>query len=134
MDYLLLKEQVDIHFLSYERLLEDFKATLGPLSTYLDLPLTPDETEQVAGRVAFSTLRNKDPGHVRKGKRFQWVDALAPQQAALAYETARPLLTLLGYPEKPDDKLPADVNVMALAPLQAAAHALRHPALERQRR
>ncbi len=130
-DYLLLKGKADIHFLAYERLLEDFDATLAKLGSYLNLPLNRDEINEIAQRVDFRRLQAKDPGHVRKGKRFQWVNAFTEDKKERIVDKAGPLLKLLGYPEEPDEKLPEDANQFDFAAVKEVEQELKSPGVSK---
>jgi aryl sulfotransferase len=112
LDYLLLKEVVDIHFVSYEHLLTDFGRTSGNLADYLGLGLSKNQLKDLRKSVSFKTMKKKDPGHVSKGKRMQWKDVLDRDQQELVAEFAGDLLLMLGYPV--EDSVPRQRNLKTL--------------------
>ncbi len=97
-NYLLHQEQLDIHFVFYERLLFDFENELKALLSYLGLSLTSGEQQEIASAVSFSSMKANSPGHVQKGKFGKWSGKLSEPQKEIAVATAGPLLKMLHYP------------------------------------
>ena len=113
-DYLLLKERFDIHFVAYENLLDDFSLTVRQLSQYIGISLRSGNIRKIEEEVSFNNMKKKDPGHVKKGKRFQWTEILKPQQQEMAWEMAGELMKLLGYPREPEtNELPVNANLLS---------------------
>jgi aryl sulfotransferase len=135
LDYLLLKEIVDIHFVSYENLLTDFDKTVGSLADYLGLGLSKYQLKDLRNSVSFKTMKKKDPGHVRKGKHLQWKDVLDRDQQVLVTEFAGDLLLLLGYPvdgsatpQKKDLKI-SDIPELDIAKIEEVAEKLKYASM-----
>lgn len=108
--YLRRRSQFNIHVVFYERLLECFTEEVNALSRYLELDLDEATIEQIREEVAFESMVQKAPGHVRVGKRCRWVDELSSAQKRKARFIAGPMLRALGYSQheaKCDAELPA---------------------------
>lgn len=106
-NYLLHKEELNIHFVFYESLLKDFASEFDSLLTYLELPLAAADKKDIATAVNFSNLKDKSPKHLNKGKSNKWVDALDEDKKKLAEEVAGNLLEYLNYPlDEEENKLP----------------------------
>ena len=88
-DYLLLKDDFPIHFIAFENLLDKFEPTMENLCEFLNLNLSQPEMEKLKEQVSFRNMKKKDPGHVKKGKRMQWVDVLDASQKELVAEYGR---------------------------------------------
>lgn len=112
VDYLLLKDRLDIHFIAYENLLENFSETVMRLSSYIGIELNTDNINQIEEEVNFKSMKKKDPGHVKKGKRFQWKEVLDNRQQKMVQDMAGELLALLNYPAEPADELPVNINLV----------------------
>lgn len=96
-NYLLHHKQLDLHFIFYERLLKDFQKELDDLLDYLQLSLTASEKTEIEETVSFSSMKEKSPRHLQKGKRRKWVDQLSEEQHQKAVEKAGFLMNLFGY-------------------------------------
>lgn len=97
-NYLLHKEELDIHFVFYERLLHDFSNELGFLLSYLDISLSQKEQQKIAEAVTFSSMKSKSPKHLNKGKYGKWAQQLDEHQKELAIEKAGDIMQWLNYP------------------------------------
>lgn len=97
-NYLCRKEELDINFVFYERLLLDFENEFQNLLKYLNVELTLEERAGIEAAVSFSKMKTKSPGHLHKGKYGKWVDRLNFAEKELAVEKAGFLLDLLNYP------------------------------------
>lgn len=97
-NYILQKEQLDLHFVFYERLLHDFENELKALLRYLDLDLSLKDQQEIKNAVSFSNMKNKSPKHLDKGKYGKWAEQLNENQKLIAVEKAGYLLQLLNYP------------------------------------
>ncbi len=108
-NYLLQKEDLDIYFIFYERLLNDFEAEFRGLLNYLELPLTETDQKEIARAVTFSSMKDRSPGHLQKGKYGKWVRQLSEDQKAMAVERSGTLLSILNYPLRQEEagRLPA---------------------------
>lgn len=96
-NYLLRKEDLDIHFIFYERLLCDFEAEFQTLLDYLELPLSRSQQKEIAQNVSFSNMKNTSPGHLQQGKYGKWIRQLSEDQKKLAVEKTGSLLGTLNY-------------------------------------
>jgi aryl sulfotransferase len=97
-NYLLHHQELNLHFVFYERLLKDFQFELDELLTYLNVSLNSSEKAQVARAVSFSNMKEESPGHLQKGKSRKWVDQLSQEQQKKAAETAGFLMDIFNYP------------------------------------
>lgn len=97
-NYLLHKEELDIHFVFYERLLHDFENEFQSLIAYLETPLSREEQREIANAVIFSSMKNQSPKHLNKGKSGKWVDQLDQKQKDVAVRKAGKLMNWLDYP------------------------------------
>ena len=108
-NYMLHKEELDVHFVFYERLLEDFPAEFRSLLKYLEVELRENEQREIEEAVHFSSLKDKSPKHLNKGKYGKWLDQLDEARQETAIERAGSLMQWLNYPLKADeqqDRLP----------------------------
>ena len=107
-NYLLHKKELDVHFVFYERLLEDFSPEFELLLNYLEIDLSAEEKGQIEKTVSFSSMKADSPGHLQKGRSRKWVDQLTVAQQQKAIDIAGPLMGILNYPLVPEQKvLPA---------------------------
>jgi aryl sulfotransferase len=103
-NYLLKKEELNIHFVFYERLLQDFDDELDSLLNYLGISLTENERKEIARAVTFDSMKEKSPGHLHKGKYRKWEKNLSEAEKHLAIDRAGALLNWLNYPQTANDK------------------------------
>jgi aryl sulfotransferase len=109
-DYLRQSAKFDIHFVFYERLLHEFDNEFARLTDYLDVDLSERARKSIKRSVTFETMRDENPGHVKKGKAGKWYDQFDQRQKGRAVILTGPLLDLFGYPHyEPvsEDRLPA---------------------------
>ncbi len=97
-NYLLHHVELDLHFIFYERLLNDFQNELEKLLKYLDVSLSPSEKAEIEEKVSFSNMKEKSPRHLQKGKSRKWVDQLSNERKRKAVEKAGFLMELFDYP------------------------------------
>ena len=95
--YLKYQNQLNIYPIFYERLLQDFDRELANLLTYLEIELSPDAIATIKHNVAFKTMKQKSPKHLRKGSSGQWQEKLGDRQKEQVERVAAPMLDLLGY-------------------------------------
>ena len=120
-NYLLHKEELDIHFVFYERLLHDFPNELKSLLSYLGISLTQQEQQDIAEAVTFSSMKSKSPKHLNKGKYGKWAQQMDYGQKELAIEKAGDLMQSLSYPLHPsggESRLPSLPPVLPKEELQ----------------
>ncbi|GHA42898.1 hypothetical protein GCM10007103_25070 [Salinimicrobium marinum] len=103
-NYLLKKEELDIHFVFYERLLHDFDDELDAILNYLGISLSENERKEIAEAVTFDNMKEKSPGHLQKGKYRKWEKQLSEAEKQLAIDKAGGLLNWLNYPLTSNDK------------------------------
>lgn len=108
-NYLLQKEDLDLHFVFYENLLKDFGREYDSLLKYLRITLSPEERSEIATQVSFSNMKEESPRHLNKGKSMKWVEKFSSEEIQTASEKAGSLMQIFGYPLSPDDadKLPS---------------------------
>lgn len=108
-NYLLQKEDLDLHFVFYENLLMDFDREYDSLLKYLGIALSQEERSKIATEVSFSNMKEESPRHLHKGKSMKWVDEFTSEEVQTASDIAGPLMDIFGYPLSPkdSDKLPS---------------------------
>jgi len=82
--YLLQRNALDIHFVFYERLIQDFDKELEGLLRHLEIELKSEDRKEIYNAVTFESMRNKNPSHLRLGKYGQWPDILNQKQKSRA--------------------------------------------------
>lgn len=97
-DHLRYSREHDIHIAFYEGFLLDFQQELGRLLDYLEVRLSEQEREELQQAMSFSTMKSKNPKHLKKGQSGYWMDQLTEKQAEQADIIAGPLIRFLGYP------------------------------------
>ncbi|MEX2592404.1 MAG: sulfotransferase domain-containing protein [Anditalea sp.] len=96
-DHLRLSQEFNIHIIFFENLLSDFQRELGRLLDYLELDLDPPQKEELENEVSFSTLKERNPKHLKKGTSGYWKEALSKEQIEKAAIIAEPLMQFLNY-------------------------------------
>jgi len=96
--YLKRRDDLNIHFIFYERLLYDFKSEINRLNDYLGFVLTSKQMNHLQEVVSLSSMKDKNPNHVQKGKAYGWIDILSLQQKEQIIRIAGPMLDILNYP------------------------------------
>lgn len=104
-DHLKYSQPFEIHITFYEGFLLDFQQTLAALLDYLDIDLDESQRHELEEAVSFSTLKKKNPKHLKKGESGYWMDQLTDQQLEKADIVAGPLLRFLGYPTARDQAM-----------------------------
>lgn len=92
------KDDFNIHIVFYERLLHTFDTEMAGLLDYLNIRLSNATRESIKQAVHFTTMQQKSPHHLQKGKSGQWTDALSDIQKRQILKIAGPLLEILNYP------------------------------------
>ncbi|MGD1698810.1 sulfotransferase domain-containing protein [Dapis sp. BLCC M229] len=117
--YLKHHKDLNIYFVFYERLVDNFERELDKILEYLEIQLDEKARGDIKEKVSFNNMKKDSPNHIRKGKLGQWVDILTDAQKEEVLEMATPLLKLLNYPlnsqidslpELPE-KLPENLNL-----------------------
>ena len=103
-NYLLHKEELGLHFIFYERLLEDFFSEFERLLDYLQIELIAEEKKEIEKAVSFSSMKTENPGHLQKGRSRKWIKQLSTDQQKKAVEIAGSLMQLLNYPLSPEER------------------------------
>lgn len=96
--YLKYKDKLGIHFIFYERLLNDFEQELEKLLAYLEIELTSNSKSNIQENVAFASMKKDNSHHLRKGRSRQWLDILNEKQKDTVLQMTESLLKLLNYP------------------------------------
>ncbi|GHA62081.1 sulfotransferase domain-containing protein [Pontibacter akesuensis] len=104
-DHVRLSREHNIHIAFYEGFLLDFQQELGRLLTYLGVDLPQQEREELQEAMSFSTLKKKNPKHLKKGTSGYWMDQLTEAQTEKASIVAGPLMDFLGYPSGKDQPM-----------------------------
>lgn len=106
-DHLRYARELNIHVVFYERLLQEFQEELSRLLNYLELELNDREQEEIEQAVTFSSMKQKNPGHLRKGRSGDWDTSFTEGQAKRARQIIDPLADYLHYhdgcPRLPDE-------------------------------
>lgn len=123
LDYLLLKEDFEVHFIAYEHLLNDFSNSIQELSSYLELPVDEEQIAKIYEAVNFKEMKVQNPDHVNRGLAMQWGEHLTAEQKDIVLERAEDLLAVLNYPlsEKEVWKQPIDANSRSVDEIKEAA-------------
>ncbi|WP_029034179.1 sulfotransferase domain-containing protein [Salinimicrobium terrae] len=101
-NYLLHKNDLDLHFVFYENLLKDFHNEYNSLLKNLGIKLSTEEKEKIAEEVSFSSMKEDSPRHLSKGKSMKWVDKFSSEEIHTASEKAGALMDIFGYPFTPE--------------------------------
>ena len=122
--YLKYQSELNIYPIFYERLLHSFDNELEKLLAYLEIELTPDAIAQIKHNVAFKTMKQQSPKHLRKGSSGQWQETLSDRQKQKVEQVAAPMLKLLGYlsTDKNIPNLAKDIDRVALERAINASH------------
>jgi aryl sulfotransferase len=136
--YLKHKDDLEIHVVFYERLLRSFDTELSELLDYLGIELDDEAISHIKHEVDFTTMKSKNPQHVRKGKSGRWMEVFTEAQKKQAARIAGPMLQLLNYPfgeDQMDSSLPCvPVQLSTSQVEKAIAHANRRVFLEKVKR
>ncbi|NJW53115.1 sulfotransferase domain-containing protein [Salinimicrobium oceani] len=96
-NYLLRKEELDLHFIFYENLLHNFQQEFDALLQYLELDLPIEVKSRIQHEVSFSTMKEESPGHLHKGRSKKWMQHLSSEQIKIASNIAGSLMDIFGY-------------------------------------
>lgn len=96
-NYLLHHEELDLHFIFFERLLNNFPHEMNNLLDYLEISLSAVEKSEIEEIVSFSNMKKNSPQHLQKGKSRKWVNQLSEAQQKEAAEKVGFLMDLFGY-------------------------------------
>jgi aryl sulfotransferase len=96
--YLLHAENYRLHFIFYERLLQDFDAEYQRLLEYLEIPLSASAISEVRESTRFENMKKQNPHHLRKGESGGWAKVLTNFQVQQVTKMAGPMMEILGYP------------------------------------
>lgn len=107
-NYLLKKENLNLHFIFYENLLNDFDTEYNSLLNYLGIKLTPEEKQEIAKSVSFTSMKEQSPRHLNRGESMKWVEKFSSDEVQIASEKTGALMDIFNYPLTPEDsgKLP----------------------------
>ena len=110
--YLKYQTQLNIYPIFYERLLHSFDSELEKLLAYLEIELSLEAIARIKHNVAFKTMKQQSPKHLRKGSSGQWQDKLSDRQIEVVAQVAAPMLNLLNYSltAKSIPNLPQNIN------------------------
>lgn len=104
-DHLKYRELFDIHISFFEGFLLDFQRELAKLLDYLELELEGSQRKTLEEAVHFSTLKKKNPKHLKSGKYGYWRQELSASQIKKAEIIAGPLIRHLQYPLGESDEI-----------------------------
>ncbi|NEP90053.1 MAG: sulfotransferase domain-containing protein [Okeania sp. SIO2C2] len=96
--YLKHQKYLHIHFVFYERLLDNFDRELEKILEYLEIDLDEKAKGEIQEKVSFNYMKKDSQNHLIKGKLGQWVEILTDAQKEKVLEITTPLLKLLNYP------------------------------------
>lgn len=101
------QQKFNIHFVFFERLLNDTDNELRRLLDYLELDLDDTKFAGLKSTIAFSSMKERDPEHVSSGQSGKWRTKFTDSQKKLVVRLAGPLLDKLEYPlDENDQRLP----------------------------
>ena len=98
------QQEFNIHFVFFERLLDDTDNELRRLLDYLELGLDDAKFAELKSTIAFSSMKERDPEHVSSGQSGKWRTKFTDSQKSLVVRLAGPLLDKLEYPLNEDDQ------------------------------
>lgn len=119
--YLKYRSQLNIYPIFYERWLQDFDNELVKLLAYLKIELSPEAIARIKHNVAFKTMKQQSPKHLRKGSSGQWQNKLSVRQKQKVEQIAGTLLELLNYPPAAADLPELGLSNVALDRAMAEA-------------
>ena len=120
--YLKYRQELNIYPIFYERWLQKFDSEIVKLLTYLEIELSEEAIARIKYKVAFKTMKQQSPKHLRKGSSGQWQDRLSDRQKYEVERIAGSMLKLLNYPPASQD-LPKLTKLSAKEIEQAMARA-----------
>ncbi len=122
--YLKYRSPLNIYPIFYERLLHSFDSELEELLAYLEIELSPEAIAKIKHDVAFKTMKQKSPKHLRKGSSGQWQEILSDRQKQKVEQIAAPMLNLLGYSliQRNIPNLPENINPAVLDNAISTSH------------
>lgn len=101
--YLKYRQELNIYPIFYERWLAEFDRELVKLLAYLEIELSPEAIAIIKHNVAFKTMKQQSPKHLRQGSSGQWQDKLSDRQKQQVERIAGSMLELLNYPPVEQD-------------------------------
>jgi aryl sulfotransferase len=113
--YIKHKDDLNIHVIFYERLLNQFSEELRALLEYLEFNLDQKSIDAIQKSVSFKNMSKENSNHVRRGDSQQWVEILTDNQKRRVNQIAKPMLELLNYPTEEEveyflPSLPINLN------------------------
>jgi aryl sulfotransferase len=132
--YLKYRSQLNIYPVFYERLLHSFDRELERLLAYLEIELSQSAIAEIKDRVAFNTMKQQSPNHLRKGSSGQWQTILSDRQKERVQQLAAPMLEILGYPLTNSTSLPSISDCLEPIILDKAIAITQYSPLDRVRR
>jgi aryl sulfotransferase len=137
--YLKHMHELSMHVIFYERLLHSFRTEFDRLLDYLEIDLDESSIERIQHEVDFTTMKKKNPQHVRKGRSNQWEDLFSDGQKRQAQRIAGPMCELLHYPcgkvSKASEALPSVPQHLSEEKIDSAIrHATRRTIFEKMKR
>ncbi len=119
--YLAHMDDLNVHVVFYERLLKSFDTEFRDLLTYLEIDLSDDDIEAIRHAVDFSTMKQKNPNHLRQGKAGASTQVLRDEQLQTVTNIAGPMMDLLNYGvAAPKDDLPQLPSTLHAAQVREA--------------
>ena len=86
------QQDFNIHFVFFERLLNDTDNELKRLLNYLELKLDDANFSELKSTITFSSMKDRDPEHVSSGQSGTWSTRFTDPQKDLVVRLAGPLL------------------------------------------
>ena len=130
--YLKYQTELNIHAIFYECWLHDFDHELVKLLDYLEIELSENAIANIKHNVAFKTMKQQSPKHLRSGSSGQWQEKLSDGQKQRVDKIAGSMLELLSYPPASPD-LPK-IGKFSSQAVEQAVVASRYSALDRVER
>lgn len=96
--YLRAREELGIHIVFYERLVDRWDDEFRALLDYLELDLGARQRKAVERRTRVAAMKKTSSKHVQRGEAYAWARDLDPERQRSFTEIHRPTLELLGYP------------------------------------
>ncbi len=113
--YLKQRELLNIHFVVYERFLNNFQGELQRLLEYLGISLELEAKKAIQKQTEFLQMKEGSPLHLRKGQWGQWRKDLSKSQHRFAERFIGDLLSIFQYSRLGEECV--DSNSKNLSPI-----------------
>jgi hypothetical protein len=93
-----VQETYNIHFLHYERLVQEFDGAVTELAAHMGVPLRSDAAlARIKHAVDFERMKKEFPGHLQHGRTSRYREILTARQQEMALSYCGKGLAVMGY-------------------------------------